>query len=197
MIASLDVGKMRIEVPIVCLQTWEEQGAIDALRRLAASLEREFYTWSAARGIHRDGQGMGEVYRDPNRALEFIRRQRNKGVYVLADFRRCLEDPMVVRSLREMVMEMETARSLLVLTGPRLPVPPELQPACASFDWPVEGGADLEALYEEVLAEVTASSGRPVSVDRGARQALLERARGMPAGRARFEIARALMALTR
>lgn len=194
MIASLDVGKIGIQVPIVCLQTWEEQGAINVMRHLAASLQRDFYTWSAARGIQKEGQGMGEVYRDPNRALEFVRRQKEMGVYVLADFRRCLEDPTVVRSLREMVMEMETARSLLVLTGPRLPIPPELQPACASFDWPAGGGGDLEALYEEVLAEISASSGRPFRLDGAARQALLERARGMPAGQARFEIARALMA---
>jgi CheY-like chemotaxis protein len=194
MIASLDVGKIGIQVPIVCLQTWEEQVAIQAMKHLAVALQRDFYTWSAARGIQKEGQAMGEVYRDPNRALEFIRRQKEKGVYVLADFRRCLEDSTVVRSLREMVMEMETARSLLVLTGPRLPIPPELQPACASFDWPAGGGSDLEALYEEVVAEISSSSGQPIRLDGAARQALLERARGMPTGRARFEIARALMA---
>jgi len=198
MVASLDVGKMKIQVPIVCLQTWEEKEAIAALRQKAAALAREFFTWSAARGIVKgDGQTLGEMYRDPARALEFIRRQKGSGLYVLADSRQCLEDRMVVRMLREMVMEMETARAFLVLTAPRLPVPPELQPACASFDWPAGGEADPGSLYEEVLAEVTASSGRPVRLDRASRDALLARVREMPAGRARFEIARALIALTK
>jgi CheY-like chemotaxis protein len=194
MVASLDVGKMNMQVPIICLQTWEEKGAIAALRRRAASLSREFYTWSAARGILKeDGHPMGEMYRDPGRALEFIRRHKTAGVFVLADFRQCLEDRTVVRTLREMVMELETARALLVLTAPRLPIPPELTPACACFDWPEGGGADLTSLYEEVAAEVSASSGRPVRLTGAARAALLERVKGMPAGRARFEIARALM----
>ena len=191
---SFDTGKMRMQVPIVCLQTWEEKGAIAALRRLAATLQREFYVWSAARGLIKDGgQAMGEMYRDAGRALEFIRRQKNNGLYVLADFRPSLDDRTVVRVLREMVMELETARLMLVLTAPRLPAPPELAQACVIFDWPSGGGTDLNALYQEVVAEVAASTGRIVRLDPQSRDAILQRVREMPAGRARFEIARALM----
>lgn len=198
MVGSLDVGKMQMQVPIVCLQTWEEKAAVAALRLKASALQREIYVWSAARGIVKeDGQTLGEVYRDPSRALEFIRRQKAPGLYVLADFRQCLEDQTVVRVLREMVMDTETGRALLVLTAPRLPIPPELQPACAVFDWPAGGGADLESLYEEVIAELAASSGRAIRMDRASKEALLARLREIPAGRARFEIARALMALTK
>ncbi len=198
MVESLDVSRLQMQVPIVCLQTWEEKGAVAALRRKAAALRRDLFVWSASSGIvNADGQGLGDVYREPARALEFIRRQKSPGLYVLADFRPCLEDRTVVRVLREMVMETETARALLVLIAPRLPIPPELQPACAVFDWPAGGEADAEALYEEVMAEVAASSGRAIRMDRASREALLAKVRQMPAGRARFEIARALMALTK
>lgn len=196
--SSFDAGKLNMQVPIVCLQTWDEKGAIAALRRLAESLHREFYIWSASRGLVKDGgQAMGEMYRDANRALEFIRRQKNNGLYVLADFRPLLDDRTVVRALREMVMEMETARLMLVLTSPRLPAPPELSQACVSFDWPAGGSVDLDSMYQEVLAEVAASTGRVARLDRSSRDALLQRLKEMPAGRARFEIARALMAAGR
>jgi CheY-like chemotaxis protein len=192
---SFDAGRMHMQVPIICLQTWEEKGAIAALRRLAASQNREFYTWSSARGLVRDGgQAMGETYRDAARALEFVRRQKNNGIYVLADFRPCLEDKTVVRLLREMVMELETARLMLVLTAPRLLAPPELAQACVAFDWPAGGGSDPLGLYQEVVAEVAASTGRVVRLDPAARDLLLKTVREMPAGRARFEIARALLA---
>lgn len=195
--ASVDAGKMKMQVPIVCLQTIEEQGAIAALHRLASDMQREFMTWSASRGmVKADGKGMGDMYKDPLRALEFIRRHKENGFYVLADFRQCLEDRTVVRTLREMVMEGETSRALLVLTAPRLPVPPELQSACVSFNWPESEGVDLVALYEEVLSEVAASAGRPVRLGEAIREALLARVKEMPIGRARFEIAKALMART-
>jgi hypothetical protein len=193
-----DAGRMRMQVPIICLQTWEEKGAIAALRRLAAALQREFYVWSAGRGLVKEnGQPMGDMYREPARALEFIRRHKSNGLFILADFRPCLEDKTVVRILREMAMELETARSMLVLTAPRLPAPPELQPVCVTFDWPAGGHADLEALYGEVAEEVAATTGLGIDLPRPERDALLKRVKEMPAGRARFEIARALMARSR
>ena len=196
MATSFDTGRMRMQVPIVCLQTWEEKGAIAALRRLAGELHREFCVWSAARGLVKEGgQEMGETYRDAGRALEFIRRQKNNGLYLLADFRPCLDDKTVVRVLREMVMDLETSRLMLVLTAPRLPAPPELAQSCVSFDWPAGGGGDLKGLYQEVVAEVIASTGRVVRLDPQSRDLLLERVKEMPAGRARFEIARHLMTL--
>jgi len=197
MATSFDTGRMRMQVPIVCLQTWEERGAIAALRRLATELHREFFVWSAARGLVKEGgQAMGETYRDAGRTLEFIRRQKNNGLYVLADFRPCLDDKTVVRVLREMVMDLETSRLMLVLTSPRLPAPPELAQSCATFDWPAGGDSNLKGLYEEVVAEVIASTGRAVRLDSQSRDALLERVKEMPAGRARFEIARHLMTHT-
>jgi hypothetical protein len=198
MVATLDLGKMRMQVPIICLQTLEERGAVEALRAVATRLGRSFFTWSAVRGLAKDeGHLIGEMYRDPVKALDYVRRQKENGLYMLADFRQCLEDRTVVRVLREMVMEMETSRHLLVLTAPRLPVPPELQPACASFDWPKGGDADLAAIYEEVMSEVSASAGRAIRLDRAGREAIMEKVRDMPAGRARFEIARALMAVNK
>ena len=82
---------------------------------------------------------------------------------------------------------------MLVLTGPRLTIPPELMSACASFYWPEGDGADLLSLYEKVRAEVAASSGRAVDLGTADRDALLENLREMPVGRIRFEIARALL----
>jgi len=185
---------MRMQIPIVCLQTWEETIALMALRQIATRLNRDFLTWSASRGLMRsEGQPMGDLYRDPVRALEFIRRQKQKRICVLLDFRPCLEDPTVVRMLREMVMAGETSRTMLVLTGPKLPVPPELMSACASFYWPEGDGGDLLSLYEKVRAEVAASSGRAVELGPADRDALLENLREMPVGRIRFEIARFLL----
>jgi len=196
--SRFDTGKLRMQVPIVCLQTWEEKGAIAALRNLAGSLQREFYVWSAGKGLVKEnGQLMGDIYREPGRALEFIHRHKSNGLYLFADFRTWLEDKSVVRLLREMAMELETARSMLVLTAPRLPVPPELQPVCATFDWPAGGSADPLALYEEVAEEVAAATGLGLDLAEAERDALLKIIKDMPPGRARFEIARALMARAR
>ena len=119
--SRLDVGRMKMQIPIVCLQTWEETVALVELRQIATRLDRDFLTWSASRGLMKaEGQPMGDLYRDPVRALEFIRRQKQKRICVLLDFRPCLEDPTVVRMLREMPVgriRFEIARALLDRAG--------------------------------------------------------------------------------
>ncbi len=192
----LDIEKMKIQVPIICLQTWEEETAVASLRAVSVSIKREFHCWSAASGIVRDGGApMGDAYRDPTRALEFIRRQKRRALYFLADFRHYLEDPAVVRVLREMVMARETVLAMLVLTAPRLTIPPELARVTAAFEWPAFDGDVLRAIFDEIRKEIEASSGRRIQVDPEESEALLSVMVEMPLARARFEISRALTAL--
>ncbi len=227
--ADIDAESLNLQVPIICLQTLEEHGAIDALRRLAGELGRKLYTWSATRGIV-DGAGnapaqanakprrliselwskllawtsigetvdeagkvLAQAHLDPLSALEFIARQTHDGMFILADFGRCLEDPRIVRTLREMVMEGHTARAMIVLTAPGMIIPPELESSCEVFDWPASEEQDIEAVFNQARQAMEVAVGRPISLDADARENLLERLKGMSAGRARFEIARTLM----
>jgi hypothetical protein len=242
---DLDAEGLKLQVPIVCLQTWEEQDAIDALRRLASELGRKLYAWSSTRGIVAPagevlGQNyvdpnrsrgfsqargfreaasalwrkiypwsstrgivdgaekiLGEAYVDPIRALEFIGRHERDSLFILADFGRCLEDPQIVRTLREMVMEGHTAQAMVVLTAPRMIIPSELESSCALFEWPASKERDIEDMFDEVRKGVESSVGRPISIDEGARETILKRLKGMSDGRVRFEIARALVKRTR
>jgi hypothetical protein len=196
--AGLAAGKLQVQVPIVCLQTWQEDLAIDSLRRMAATVSREFHTWSATRGIVKEkDKAMGEMYCDPMRALEFIRRQKKDGLYALLDFSSCFRDPRVVRTLREIVTAGESARAMLVLVAPSIAVPAELQHFCRSFDWPDAPAPDLDGILEEVRREVGQRAGADLDIDPETRRLLFERVKEMPAGRARFEFACALTARQR
>jgi len=135
---------------------------------------------------------MGEMYCDPIQGLEFIRRQKTNGLFVLIDFHNWLEDRKVARMLREMFAAGETGRGILVLTGPVMPIPPELQPFCQVFDWPRGGEIDFDQVLEEVRSELTTAGGDPIDLDPEARRLLHDRVRGMPAGRARFAVLCAL-----
>jgi len=193
--AGLEADKLQVQVPIICLQTWAEELAVTSLRRTAETVTREFHTWSATRGIVKgDGKAMGEMYCDPMRALEFIRRQKQNGLYALLDFSSCFTDPKVVRTLREMVTAGESARAMMVLIAPAVAVPPELQHFCKNFDWPSVPLPDFDGMLEEVRCEVAGRSGAEIDLDPETRRLLIERVREMPAGRARFEFACALTA---
>jgi hypothetical protein len=94
--------------------------------------------------------------------------------------------------LREMFEAGETGRGMLVLTAPVIPIPPELQPACQVFDWPLGGVVDFDQVLEEVRTELSTAGDEAIDLDPEARRLLIERVQGMPAGRARFEFLCAL-----
>ena len=191
---TLDAASLRLQVPIVCLQTVEEQEAIEVLRTLAKELSREFYVWSAARGlVGASGASLGEIYNNSVRALEFIRHQQQQALFVLVDFRPYLEDALIVRTLREMVLEGQTARLTVVLTAPLFLIPPELESACARFDWPATDRIDLSVLINEIRSSLEQLGNRPRSLGSSEHKDLLDKLRGLPVARARFEIARHLM----
>jgi hypothetical protein len=191
---TLDAAKLELQVPVICLQTAEEREAIETLQALAKELNREFYVWSAAQGLMgTSGVSLGEIYNEPVRALEFIRHQQQQGLFVLVDFRPFLEDALIVRTLREMVMEGQTARLTVVLTAPLLLVPPELETASARFDWPSVERIDLAVLIDEVRSSLEQNGNRPRKLRGSESKELLDKLRGLPVARARFEIARCLL----
>ncbi len=190
---QMAAGKVQVQIPIIGLRTWEETEALEALRKVSSMGKRKFFTWSAARGlVDEKGKVQRRAYRDPIRALEFLRAMKEKSMGVFLDFRTYLEQPPVARLLREMVVGMELGRSLVVLVGPHLAPPPELQEASAVLDWPPNGGANAWVL-DRIKEQVESSTGRWMHLDDDTREALVDRVKDMPAGRARFEIIRALL----
>ena len=137
--------------------------------------------------------GGGKAHLDPISALDCIAGQTRDSMFILADFGRCLADPKVARTLREMVMEGRTARTMLVLTAPGISIPAELEGSCEVFDWPQSNEQDIEAIFNQVRRAMEVTVGRRISLDDEARDAILERLKGRSAGRVRFEIARELM----
>jgi hypothetical protein len=183
-----------LEVPIVCLDTRDEQAVMGVLRDVAASLGRDLHTWSAVHGITLANEGgKGKAVGDPLQALEIIRDAVKPAVYLLTDFHRWLNDARVSRLLKELVIEGHTARStvVMIVSGPDLPA--ELKPVSALFGWPALGNEGIQARFEEVRAGLQARSGREVRIDEQERGKLLARVAGLPEGRARFEITAALM----
>jgi len=195
--ADLDAEGLKLQVPIVCLQTWEEQDAVDVLRRMAGELGRKLNTWSPSRGmLDESGEVSEQACDDPNQALDYVTRQGRDRMVLLSDFGRYLEDPQVVQTLGKMVTEGHSARVMVVLTAPRMSIPSELEDSCVRFEWPASS-REVTAVFDEVHAAVESSAGRPIPLGAEACETIFERVRGLPDGRLRFEIARSLVMLAR
>jgi len=82
--------------------------------------------------------------RDPVQALANMESMTVEAVFILKDFHRHMEDPVVVRRMRDVGQKFSANRRTVIITSPELSVPPELTKIVEYFDLPLP---DRERLH--------------------------------------------------
>ena len=132
---------VRARYPLIHLASWEEQRLEAVLEGLARNHDKVLYTWSATQGLRRI-QGARYVppldgTKDPVDALQAIQKMNEPSLVVLKDFHPFLNDPIVVRWLRELAHHLKTTYTTLILLSPSLSIPLELEKEISVLDVPL------------------------------------------------------------
>jgi AAA+ superfamily predicted ATPase len=128
--------------PLIYVITHEEDRAIAAAREVAGG--GALRIWSLLRGCE-DGSGASDPFGAVHEALAYPR----KGLYVFCDLHPFLDDPRIVRALRDFAEGAVKAHKAALLVMPRPIVPRELEKEIAIVDLPLPGAPELTALLEE------------------------------------------------
>jgi len=111
----------------VAVDTLEEDRLLELLGRVARRLGVPLYTWSRTQGLVREGKDQATYdTADPFKMLAHLEAAAAPGVVLLADFHPYLEDPLLVRKLREVLPAFTNDRRALVLSGHGVRLPPEI-----------------------------------------------------------------------
>jgi SpoVK/Ycf46/Vps4 family AAA+-type ATPase len=154
------------EYPILYVLSWEEARILSHLGLLAAWLEpmRAVYTWSATDGFLEAPKGTPNAKGDPIAALDFVIESVEPAFFILKDFHPFIRGRAdVVRRLRDAYQALRHTQKTLLLVGPILAVPAELEKEVIVIDYPfpdaVEAGEILadtvEHLKPGTLAKLT------------------------------------------
>ncbi len=106
--------------------------------------------------------------REPAGVLAHIESLTTDGVFVLKDFHRHMDDAIVVRRLRDAAQQFATTRRALLLTGPAIPFPPELEKEVEYLDFPLPDRARLRAIVDETFARLSKTYKLKRTADGGA-----------------------------
>src|SRR5262249_17529019 len=100
-------------------------------------------------------------------------------VFILKDFHRHMEDPVVIRQLRDVGQKFSSNRRTLVITAPSVAIPPELASLVEFLELPLPDRQRLRQIIEETI--VRQSKGRTLrrTVDSGGMDAMAENLRGL------------------
>ncbi len=181
--------------PVILVETAEEQRMRTILQSVANQARLTLFEWSLTRGLTK-GDAPNSINRTTAQPLDALKHLDNlivEGVFLLKDFARHLEDPMVARQFRETAERFTHSKSALVLVGPNGSIPEALEPLVLRYPLRLPG--------QQELLEVVATVGR--SMDNGMRwdarlpkeelAVLLGALKGLTLNQARQAVARAIV----
>ncbi len=180
---------VRSRSAVVVVETHEELRALELFTRLGRRLFLPVFRWSRTDGLARldvQEHGAPGAHAEPRAALERIRAQDQRGIYLLLDFHPFLDDPLHVRLLKDIALAHPERGQTLVLLSHRLALPPELTARSARFELTLPDPARLESIVrEEARAWAFDHPGRRVRADPDSVRELVRNLAGLTVGDAR------------
>lgn len=191
---------IRAGYPLLYVISPEEARVENAIRSIAGVQEgsrtrRQVLKWSITEGfLHDNGEGFNDI-KDPLRALEFIHKYEADAIFVLRDMHPFLQDPTIVRKLRDLSRSLykEYKRHVILLTPVLKPVP-ELEKEMAIIDFELPVRDDIDEIVTDVMSRVGSRRDQmAITRDPDLRERVIEAALGLTADEARNVFAKSLV----
>jgi ATP-dependent 26S proteasome regulatory subunit len=207
--------------PIVVMETVEEVRAVRLVRAACSALNLAAFEWTIASGLARSGSGSLEsrlemqipggyragmvddvaesakaLYesRDPAKMLGNLEGITIEAAFILKDLHRHMDDPVVVRRLRDVGQKFATNRRTVILTAPKISIPPELASLVEFLELPIPDRPRLRQIIDEVLFRVSKTHTLQRRLDPNGLEVMAENLRGLTEEEAERAISQALVA---
>jgi len=191
--------------PIVVMETVEEMRAVRLVREASSPLRLAVFEWSIASGLVRCGadaasvpetkfpgaaraalQGAGDlsapaIYhsQEPAQALSNLEAISVEAVFILKDFHRHMDDPVVVRRLRDVGQKFSTNRRTVIITGPIVTIPAELGSLVEFVELPLPDNIRLRQLIDESMTRMGQTRTLKRTIDSAGIDRMVNNLRGL------------------
>jgi SpoVK/Ycf46/Vps4 family AAA+-type ATPase len=208
--------------PIVVMETVEEVRVVRLVRLACSDLNLAAFEWTIASGLARCGVGSGDqafdtsalppggydaahssdgaqnskaIYnsQDPAQMLANLEAVSVEAAFILKDFHRHMEDAVVVRRLRDVGQKFSANRRTVIITGPRVTVPPELAGLVEFFDLALPDRQRLRQIVDETLVRIGKTHTLQRKLDAAGLDALAENLLGLTEEEADRAVSQALV----
>jgi SpoVK/Ycf46/Vps4 family AAA+-type ATPase len=114
--------------------------------------------------------------------------------FILKDFHRHLDDPVVVRRLRDVGQTFSQHRRTVVITAPAITIPPELASLVEFLDLPLPDKQRLRQVIDETVVQLGKNRTLKRTLDAAGMNAMAENLRGLTEGEAERAVSQAIVA---
>ena len=137
--------------PILWMVTPEEERVERGLERLAEKHQLQLFRWRRTTGLVGSGDLVFADSELPLAALEVCASIDTPALFVFEDPLHALEDPQVVRRIRDLQRDVAERRQAIVFISNRLLIPPDLEKDVAVLDVPLPSRAEVGRLLGLLL----------------------------------------------
>jgi SpoVK/Ycf46/Vps4 family AAA+-type ATPase len=140
--------------------------------------------------------GNSAIYntQNPVQALANLEAMTVEAVFILKDFHRHMDDPIVIRRLRDVGQKFSANRRTVILTAPSISMPPELAALVEYLDLPLPDQARLREMIEETYKRLAKTYTLKLTTDAAGVDAMAANLRGLTEEEAERAISQALVA---
>jgi MoxR-like ATPase len=149
--ATLDElrGLVRAGWRLAAFETFEEERALSLLERVAGETQRRCVTWTVAAGLDASGEGAGSL----DAGLAAIARCEEPAIFAMLDAHRWLDDGVALRRLRDLFPALTARKQCVVLVGPVVHLPVEVERDAGRLTLPLPGAAEISHLFTRILEQ--------------------------------------------
>ncbi len=185
---TLDDLQARIQsgYPVLWLRTYEEDRWEGLLASMAEELEYGVVTWASTVGA---SPAISEI--ESSNLYEFLKsldQYPPQHLFLLKDVHLCLQDPQVIRCVRDLLPQLTARQQTLLCLGPVEQIPIEWLKDVTLIELPLPG---LDEMREE-LVNVLADKTPPLDLSARQEEHMAKAVMGLTAREARKAFARAL-----
>ncbi len=179
---------IKSHIPIIAIETKEEKRVIELFKTIQKRLNVATFQWTLTEGLNSVMLSFENEHRytKPEDLLRHIKLNTDAGIYILTDFHSFLEEPLLVRLLKDIALDYDVIKKTIIFLGHDIEVPGDIQNYCADFEISLPDSKALELIVKRVAKSWSEQNAQQkVRVDPKAYEMLLGNLTGLTSAEAK------------
>ena len=172
---------IRSKYPILYIVSWEERRVESALQQIATDLKRTLHTWTLTQGMKPpvpESRGKSSLPGELE-ALAQVYESGEGTIFLLKDYHPYMRDPRVIRLLRDIAFKLRTRSQTLVLLGPTLTLPSDLEKDISVVDFPLPDAAEIGGVLDKAIQAVKDNPNVDSKLSDADREVIIKSSQGL------------------
>lgn len=184
---------IRARYPLIYVVSFEEARVEAELKKITQNRKKQLFKWSITNGLETpDGTFLSD-FKDPIKVLEYILQAEVNGIFVMKDYHPYLNEPVVVRKLRDVAHSLKTSMKNVIFVSPVLKVPVELEKEFSVIDYNLPGKQEIAQIVKGIAGSIGDANKLEIIKNQALFDKVVEAALGLTAEEAENVFAKSLV----